>query len=70
MILVYTVKCEIFLFLPILRQLFGKFWPYLGGGVYSDGAPKTQILALNRGGVFVMKATVCLKFQYVSPRQE
>ena len=35
------------------------------GGVYSVGAPKTQILALNRGGclvkggaVFGMKATV------------
>ena len=32
-------------------QFFGKILPYLGGGaVYCVGSPKTQILALIRGG--------------------
>ena len=43
------------------------FLSYLGGGgVYSDRTPKSQIWALirggvfSRGGVFGMKATVCI----------
>ena len=45
----FTLKNVLFL---IFWGVFKENLPFFRGGVYSVVAPKTQILALNRGGVF------------------
>ena len=41
---------EFHIFFPFFSLFPGKILPNLGGAVYSVGSPKTQFLALNRGG--------------------